>query len=107
MQMVSSACPDKDIVVGVIAGYDFDTIRCWVNSLDRTSFAGLKLMLCADVNEACVRELEYRNYSVVKFARLDSSGIVDSIFKERFFHLWRTLTTLDASRMYRFVVFAD
>ena len=30
----------KDIVVGCITGYNFDKIKPWVNSLDRSGFTG-------------------------------------------------------------------
>ena len=83
--MVRSPRPDEDIVAGVIAGYDFDQIKYWVNSLDRTVFSGLKLVLCADVEQACVRELERRNYTVVEFKRLGIRTRPWSLFLKRDF----------------------
>ena len=104
---MGSTCPDQDIIAGVVAGYDFDQIKYWVNSLDRTVFSGLKLVLCADVEQACVRELERRNYTVVEFKRLELADDPEFIFKERFFQLWQTLKQLNASEKYRFIVFPD
>ena len=47
----------NDIVIGSITGYDFDKIKPWVNSLDRSGFTGTKAMLCYNVSYETVEEL--------------------------------------------------
>ena len=59
----------KDIVVGFITGYDFDKIKPWVNSLDRSGFTGTKAMICYDVDFDTVNELTTRGYTVFAFKK--------------------------------------
>ena len=50
----------NDIVIGSITGYDFDKIKQWVNSLDRSGFTGTKAMICYNVSYETVEELVKR-----------------------------------------------
>jgi hypothetical protein len=98
---------NKDIVAGVITGYTFDAVQYWVNSLDRSTFSGLKVVLCANVEAACIRELERRNYTIVKFDQRESRTQAGLISQERFYHIWQFLTRAEVIDNYRFVTFLD
>lgn len=83
----------KDMVIGSITGYDFDKIRPWVNSLDRSGFDGTKAMLCYNVSQDTVKELTDRGYQIFAFNRNEQTGDFEyrrvfSIVVERFLHLW-------------------
>lgn len=100
----------KDIVVGAITGYNFDQIKPWVNSLDRSGFDGTKMMLCYDVSFDVAEELAKRNYTVIAFGKDESSQRFTykhdfAIVVERFLHLWYCLRKLEGE--YRFIVATD
>lgn len=84
----------KDIVVGCITNYDFDKIKPWVNSLDRSGFAGEKVMICYDIDIDTANELIKRNYHVLAFSKNETTKKLEykkpnfSIVVERFYHLW-------------------
>jgi hypothetical protein len=85
-----------DIVIGSITGYDFDKIKPWVNSLDRSGFTGTKAMLCYNVSYETVEELVKRNYTILAFKKDDENKRFlyrddFSIVVERFLHLWYLL----------------
>jgi hypothetical protein len=89
-----------DVVVGCITNYDFQTIKPWVNSLDRCGFVGKKVVLCYNINADVIEELKSRNYTILAF-KLDEQGNAVynggkpfSIVVERFFHLWAMLSPL-------------
>ena len=61
----------KDVVVGCITNYNFDKIKTWVNSLDRSGFDGLKVMMCYNISYDVAEELAKRGYTVFAFGRDD------------------------------------
>jgi hypothetical protein len=86
----------KDIVVGFITGYDFDKIKPWVNSLDRSGFTGTKAMICYNISYDVAEELTKRDYTIFAFKKNDEQKRLEyrenfSIMTERFFHLWHFL----------------
>jgi hypothetical protein len=100
----------KDVVIGCITGYDFEKIKPWVNSLDRSGFDGVKTMVCYNVSYETVEELVKRNYTVLalnkdesnrKFVYKDDFSIV----VERFLHMWYFLKKLQGQ--YRYIVATD
>ena len=101
----------KDIVVGCITGYDFEKIKPWVNSLDRSGFDGVKAMLCYNVSFETVEELVKRNYTVLAFGKNEEEKRFEykkenfSIVVERFLHMWYFLKKL--SGQYRYIVTTD
>jgi hypothetical protein len=78
----------------------------WVNSLDRSGFSGSKVVLCAEAEEATVKELERRNYSVHRFSMEDKEDPW-AIFRERYLHIARILKQLADKEAYRFVIAPD
>ena len=100
----------KDIVVGCITGYDFDKIKPWVNSLDRSGFDGTKAMVCYNVDFDTVDELVKRNYAILAFAKDDELKKFTykenfSIVVERFLHLWFLLKRFRGE--YRHIITTD
>lgn len=103
----------KDLIIGAITNYNFDAIRPWVNSLDRSGFTGDKAILCYNVDFATVNELLKRNYKVFAFNKdaqnqrftfpMEPSQF--SIVVQRFFHMWHFLKELKGQ--YRYMVATD
>lgn len=100
----------KDIVIGAITGYEWDQIKCWVNSLDSSGFTGTKMMLCYDISFDVAEELAKRGYTVVAFGKDEETRRFTykhdfSIVVERFLHLWYCLKKLEGQ--YRYVITTD
>ena len=100
----------KDIVVGCITGYNFDKIKPWVNSLDRSGFTGTKAMICYNVYYETVDELVKRDYTILAFKKNDQEKRFEykpqfSIVVERFYHLWYFLKQLKGQ--YRYIITTD
>jgi hypothetical protein len=101
----------KDLVIGAITGYNFDAIRPWVNSLDRSGFAGDKAMICYNVSFETVDELSKRGYKVFGFERNEEERRLEytkpgfNIVCERFHHLWSILQNFKSQ--YRYVITTD
>jgi hypothetical protein len=66
----------KDIVVGCITGYDFEKIKPWVNSLDRSGFDGLLGTVAGDDTIMCVATEEIGGAGLANQFRM-LSGVSD------------------------------
>jgi hypothetical protein len=87
----------KDMVIGCITGYNFEKIKPWVNSLDRSGFTGTKAMICYNIDYETVDELVKRDYSILAFGKDEEKRTFKypkedfQIVVERFLHLWYLL----------------
>jgi hypothetical protein len=103
----------KDIVIGAITNYNWDQIKCWVNSLDQSGFNGLKVMLCYNISYDVVEELSKRNYTVFAFKRNDEEKRLEygkenfNICLDRFLHIWYFLSKLQNKDQYRYIIATD
>ena len=106
----------KDIVIGCITNYNFDKIKHWVNSLDRSGFDGIKVMLCYSIEYAVVEELTKRNYTIFAFGQNKENGNLFykhpnersfNICLDRFAHIPFFLNRLENKDQYRYVIATD
>lgn len=100
----------KDIVIGAVTNYSFDMIKSWVNSLDRSGFDGVKMMLCYNVDYALVEELVKRGYTIMAFGHDEENKKFVykpqfSIVVERFLHMWYFLKKFEGE--YRYIITTD
>jgi hypothetical protein len=103
----------KDIVIGAITNYNWDQIKCWVNSLDQSGFNGLKIMLCYNISYEVAEELSKRNYTVFAFKKNDDEKRLEyekgnfNICLDRFLHIWYFLNKLQDKDQYRYIIATD
>lgn len=102
----------KDIVVGCITNYSFDKIAPWVNSLERSGFDGLKVMICYNIGYDVVEELSKRGFTVFGFKRNDEARRLEykpdfNICLERFSHIAYFFNKLENKEQYRYVISTD
>ena len=103
----------KDIVIGCITGYSFDKIKPWVNSLDRSGFDGLKIVLCYNIDFDVAEELTKRGYTIFAFERDDENRKLVynkenfNICLDRFAHIPFFLNRLENKDQYRYIIHTD
>jgi hypothetical protein len=102
----------RDIVVGCITNYTFDKIAPWVNSLERSGFDGLKVMICYNIGYDVVEELSKRGFTVFGFKRNDAAKRLEykpdfNICLERFSHIAYFFNKLENKEQYRYVISTD
>lgn len=103
----------KDIVIGCITNYDFDKIKPWVNSLDRSGFTGEKIVIAYNVTYDTLEELSKRKYTIFAFKKNDENGMVEydkenfNIVVDRFAHISYFLSRLANKTQYRYVIATD
>lgn len=106
----------KDIVVGCITNYNFDKIKYWVNSLDRSGFDGVKILLCYNIAFEVAEELAKRGYTIFAFGQDKESGNLTykhpndrpfNICLDRFAHIPFFLNRLENKEQYRYIISTD
>lgn len=103
----------SDMYVGCFTGYDWDQIKFIVNSLDRTGFAGRKVMLVMGTKRATVQKLMERGWRVVHFGTLDANGdlvaepVKIPVHVLRFFYLFMLLEGLPENQKPEYVITTD
>jgi len=103
----------KDVVIGCITNYDYDKIKYWVNSLDRSGFNGLKVILCYNIDYDVAEELAKRGYTIFAFGRDDENRKLVynkpdfNICLERFAHIPIFLNKLTNKEEYRHIIATD
>jgi len=102
----------KDIVVGCITNYTFDKIAPWVNSLERSGFDGLKVMICYNIGYDVVEELTKRGFTIFGFKRNDEQKRLEykdnfNICLDRFSHIAYFFNRLENKEQYRYVISTD
>ena len=91
-----------DIVIGAVTNYNYDQIKYWANSLDRSGFEGAKMLFCYDIDDETIKRLNDRNYYI---ARIGGDGKL--IMTERFYHYWMILNMIEKEEQYRYVIATD
>ena len=104
-----------DILIGTISGYDFETIACWCNSLERSGYQGRRVMLVANGDAELLKKLRERGFEVVTYKEDPVTGAAshpsatftdEDISSDRFYLIWQFLSSqrLDDTR---YVIAAD
>lgn len=103
----------KDIVIGAITNYKWDNVKCWVNSLDKSGFDGVKILLCYNIDYDLAEELSKRGYTIFAFGKDDDKQKLIyqkenfNICLDRFLHIWYFLHRLQDKEQYRYVIATD
>lgn len=103
----------KDIVIGAITNYSFDHIKRWVNSLDRSGFSGLKILVCYNIHYETIEQLVEKNYTIFAFDRDDDNQSLVykkqdfNICLDRFAHIPFFLNRIADKSDFRYIISTD
>jgi hypothetical protein len=92
---------EKDVVIGFITGYNFDRLKPWVYSLVESGFEGDKILVCYEINDDVIEQLEKLDFKVIKITPQQRFNIV----VHRFYDLWYILQNIQ--KKYRWVISTD
>ena len=101
----------KDLIIGAYTNYSWDKIKFWANSIDQSGFTGDKIIIIYNSDYSTVKQLSDRKFKIFGFNQNPSNGNLFfdkqfSIVVQRFFDLWRFMSTLDLDQ-YRYVIQTD
>jgi hypothetical protein len=101
-----------DIIVGCYTNYDWNQIKFWANSIDKSGFQGDKAMIVYDSDFNTVQKLIDMKFNIFAFGRDDAAQRFTypgnfSIVVQRFYHLWQYLSVISQDRQYDRVITTD
>jgi len=103
----------KDIVVGCIDLYEFDSLKNWIYSLNESGFDGRKILVCYRISDETKQQIKDNGVEVIS-VNTDHNGHPlihpapgevppTKIFQTRFFHLWQMLKEIGVENVNRIV----
>ena len=100
----------KDLIIGACTNYDWDKLKFWVNSINRSGFDGDKVMVAFNIRYDTIEKLNKAGFQVILPGKQDDANnqfVYQSnlpIHVERFIHIYNYLQTHDE---YRYVITTD
>ena len=100
----------KDLIIGACTNYDWDKLKFWVNSINRSGFDGDKVMIAFNIRYDTIEKLNKAGFQVILPGKQDDANnqfVYQSnlpIHVERFIHIYNYLQTHDE---YRYVITTD
>ena len=102
----------KDLIIGSITNYDWSKVKCWVNSIKKTSFSGDIVLVATNISKETIDKLTEKGVILVLRGKPMPDGSYSQEYPndlaphvERFFHIWHYLDTTKEN--YRYVVTTD
>ena len=98
----------KDLIIGCSTGYNWNVLRYWVNSINRSGFSGDRVMILMNCDRDTVQMIEDSGFKTLTFGR-DANG--NAVYKQsklpvhvdRFLHIYDYLCRTE----YRYVITTD
>ena len=102
----------KDLIIGAIDGYDWNRIKYWVNSIEKSGFDGFKAMIVFKCDKDTIKKLVDKGFTIVGFHQDEEGNTLApksrfTIHVDRFFHIWNLLRNLQEDSIPRFVIATD
>ena len=98
----------KDLIIGGATNYDWNILKYWVNSINKSGFQGDKVLILMNCDKDTVKKVSDAGFKVVGFQQ-DSQGNLTypqtgrAPHVERFLHIYNFLSQNE----YRYVVTTD
>ena len=100
----------KDLVIGCTTNYDWDKLKYWVNSLNKSGYQGDKVMIAFNIDYLTIQKLSEAGFQVIlpgkdnpQAQRYEYQSSLP-VHVERFIHIYNYLNEHDD---YRFVITTD
>ena len=97
----------KDLIIGASTNYDWDKLKYWINSINKSGFEGDKVLILMNCDAATVKKVNEAGFKVIGFNQ-DQQGNLQyesqmPIHVERFGHIYEYLRKNE----YRYVITTD
>lgn len=98
----------KDLIIGCSSNYNWDRIKFWVNSINRSGFTGDKVLILMNCDRNTVEKILNSGFEIISFNQDNKGNLVyrpenHAIQVERYLHIYNYLRDKD----YRYVITTD
>ena len=102
----------KDLIIGVVDGYDWDKIKYWANSIKKSGFTGHKSVIVFNMDDPTVKKLTDEGFSIIGAAPYtEGKGFVyegdPALMVNRFFFIYNFLKMIDEPMKVGRVILTD
>ena len=104
----------KSLIIGAMTNYNFEQVRPWVKSIEKSGFTGDKVMIVFNAALETVKQLVENKFSVIAFGQDDKTGNLIhtpyhnlTIHLERFLHIYSYLQDQERWKDYDYVITTD
>lgn len=93
----------QDLIIGAVHNYNYDQIKHWANSIDKSGYTGAKALIAYSMDADTAKKLADKGFNIFAFTKdendnLSYSGTSTPRFNtvvERFAHLWHFINQID------------
>lgn len=91
----------KDLIIGVVDRYNWDQIKYWSNSIEKSGFTGHKALIVYNMDADTVRTLSAKDFMLIGCNQYDEANGFShdnsqgNVMVDRFFHISSFLSMLD------------
>lgn len=101
-----------DLIIGCYTDYNWDQIKYWANSIDKSGFTGDKAIIIFNSDLDTAEKLFRENFIIYAFNRDDVNRRFVypgnfSVVVQRFYHLWQFVTQLPEGKKYKNIIATD
>lgn len=101
-----------DLIIGCFTNYNWDQIKYWSTSIDKSGFTGDKAMIVYNSSFETVQKLLDNKFSVIAFNKDErnqkfSLWMEEHIVVRRFYDLWQFLNNLPTHKNYNRIITTD
>lgn len=98
----------NDLIIGASTGYDWNTLKYWVNSINQSGFEGDKVLILMNCDIETAKRVIDAGFKVIGFGQNEKGDLVYEhgripVHVERFIHIYDHLSRND----HRFVITTD
>ena len=103
----------QDLIVGVVDNYNWDKIKYWANSIDKSGFKGHKALIVYNMDAETVKVLTDKQFMLIGAGTFEEGkGFTyphpsDRIMVDRFFHIYNFLKMLTQPEEVKRVIITD
>jgi hypothetical protein len=98
----------RDLIIGCSTNYNWDKIKYWVNSINKSGFEGDKVLIFMSVDKDTLQKVNEAGFQAIVLSQPDEFGNFKyesrlPVHVERFFHIYNFLR----ENRYRYVITTD
>lgn len=98
----------KDLIIGCSTGYNWNTLKYWVNSINKTGFEGDKVLILMNCDLETATKVNNAGFKVIGFNQDANGNLIYQhgkipVHVERFLHIYEHL----CQNEYRYVITTD
>lgn len=97
-----------DLIIGCSTNYTWDTLKYWVNSINKSGFKGKKILILMNANLETAKKVLEAGFEIIGFGQDESGNLVYKheripVHVERFLHIYDYLSKNE----FRYVITTD